>query len=119
MAAMNLAAKTDPAVAARVDLFRYRVPEEFYDLEKDPDCLVNLIDSPEHKETIKMLQAKLVAQMKKTNDPMLKAFENRTDRAIVDQVMVATYGPQKPSGPKKPKNKRDKKDKKKDKKQQN
>ena len=75
-----------------------------------------MIDSPEHKETIKMLQSKLVAQMKKTADPMLKAFENRTDRAIVDQVMVATYGPQKPSGPKKPKNKRDKKDKKNDKK---
>jgi N-sulfoglucosamine sulfohydrolase len=119
MAAMNLAAKTDPAVASRVDLFRYRVPEEFYDLEKDSDCLVNLIDSPSHKETIKMLQAKLVAQMKKTNDPMLKAFENRTDRAIVDQVMVETYGPQKPSGTKKPKNKRDKKDKKKDKKEKN
>jgi N-sulfoglucosamine sulfohydrolase len=112
MAAMNLAAKTDPAVAARVNLFRYRVPEEFYDLEKDPDCLVNLIDSPRHKETIKGLQSKLVAQMKKTNDPMLKAFENRTDRAIVDQVMVATYGPQKPSDPKKPRNKQDKKGKK-------
>jgi N-sulfoglucosamine sulfohydrolase len=101
-----------------VDLFRYRVPEEFYDLKKDPDCLVNLIDSPSHKETIKGLQAKLVAQMKKTKDPILKAFENRTDRTIVDQVLVATYGPQKPSGPKKPKNKQDKKGKK-DKKEKN
>jgi N-sulfoglucosamine sulfohydrolase len=118
MAAMNQAAKTDPSIAARVDLFRYRVPEEFYDLEKDPDCLVNLIASPDHKKTIKGLQAKLVAQMKKTKDPMLKAFENRTDRTIVDQVLVATYGPQKPSGPKKPKNKQDKKGKK-DKKEKN
>jgi len=109
MAAMNLAAKTDAAIAARVDLFRYRVPEELYDLEKDPSCLVNLIDSSRHKETIKGLQAKLVAQMKKTNDPMLKAFESRNDRSIVDRVITATYGPQKPSGPKKPKNQKGKK----------
>ena len=56
--------------------------------------------------------------MKKTNDPMLKAFENRADRAIVDQVMVATCGPLKPSGPKKPRNKKDKKGKKKEKKEE-
>jgi hypothetical protein len=47
--------------------------------------------------------------MKKTNDPMLKAFENRNDRSIVDRVITATYGPQKPSGPKKPKNQKGKK----------
>jgi N-sulfoglucosamine sulfohydrolase len=100
MAAMNEAAKTDKGIAARVDLFRHRVPEEFYDLENDPDCLVNLIGDAQHLETIQALQAKLVAQMKKTNDPMLKAFENRGDRTIVDEVIVATYGPQKSTKPK-------------------
>jgi N-sulfoglucosamine sulfohydrolase len=100
MAAMNIAAKTDEAIAARVDLFRYRVPEEFYDLEADSDCLVNLIDAPEHQETIKLLQGKLVAQMKKTDDPMLGAFENRHDRIVVDAVITETYGPQKSVKPK-------------------
>ncbi|MDF1740563.1 MAG: hypothetical protein P1U86_15485 [Verrucomicrobiales bacterium] len=95
MAAMNKAAKTDPAIAARVDVFRYRVPEEFYDLEADPNCLENLIDEPELVEVIKSFQENLFAQMEKTDDPMLMAFINRENRAVVDAVITKTYGPQK------------------------
>lgn len=95
MAAMNDAAKDDPAIAARIDLFRLRVPEEFYDLEKDPNCLINLIGDPKHADALKSLQTRLVAQMKKTQDPMLPAFQNRNDRAKVDEVLVKTYGPRK------------------------
>lgn len=102
MAAMNQAAKTDPAIQARVDLFRYRVPEEFYDLKNDPNCLNNLIDNPEYADQIKELQGQLVAQMKATEDPMLAAFVSRDDRAKVDQVLTATYGNWKSKG-KKPK----------------
>jgi len=95
MAAMNQAAKTDATIAARVQLFRYRVPEEFYDLEKDPDCLHNLINSSEHREAITALQAKLQGWMNATNDPMLAAFTNRDDRTLVDQALFKAYGPQK------------------------
>lgn len=95
MAAMNRAARSDPVIKARVDLFRFRVPEEFYDLRRDPDCLYNLIDSPEHLDAIEELQARLVAQMRKTEDPMLAAFLNRHDRSKVDAVLRATYGPRK------------------------
>jgi N-sulfoglucosamine sulfohydrolase len=111
MAAMNKAAQTDPAIQARVDLFRYRVPEEFYDLKNDPDCLHNLIDEPAHAEALKALQDKLVAQMKKTEDPMLAAFLNRNDRAKVDEVLIATYGPRKDERPKAKKAKNRKKKK--------
>jgi N-sulfoglucosamine sulfohydrolase len=100
MAAMKRAAETNPTIQARVDLFRYRVAEEFYDLKNDPDCLHNLIDTPDRAETVKALQNKLVAQMKKTQDPMLAAFQNRHDRAIVDAVLVATYGSNKDERPK-------------------
>lgn len=100
MAAMNKAAKSDPAIAARVDVFRYRVPEEFYDLEADPNCLVNLIDEPGLESVIQSFQIKLVAQMEKTDDPILKAFKNRGDRAVVDAVIAETYGPQKSTKPK-------------------
>ncbi|TWU58787.1 Arylsulfatase [Rubripirellula tenax] len=93
MAAMNRAAKTDPAIQARVNLFRYRVPEELYDLRNDPNCLHNLIDSRDHAATLEILQAKLVAQMTKTTDPMLPAFLNRNDRIKVNEVLSATYGP--------------------------
>ena len=52
---------------------------------------------------MRSLQDKLVAQMEKTSDPMLKAFLHRTDRSTVDQVLLATYGPQKASRKKDPK----------------
>lgn len=94
MAAMNQAAKTDPAIQARVDLFRYRVAEELYDLKSDPDCLHNLISDPAYAQESNDLRGKLAAQMTKTQDPMLAAFENRDDRAMVNNVLLATYGPQ-------------------------
>lgn len=106
MAAMNRAAVNDPAIQARVDLFRYRVPEELYDLKNDPDCLHNLIDDPAHAESLKALQKQLVAQMHKTEDPMLAALNNRHDRAKVDEVLIATYGPKKDERPKAKKAKR-------------
>lgn len=99
MKAMNEAAETDPAVAARVELFRYRVPEEFYDLANDPDCLNNLLDDPAFKENAEyaaafdFLTGKLVEQMVKTDDPILKAYQNKNDRAVVDAVLTEVYGP--------------------------
>tara|TARA_R110002072_G_scaffold299632_1_gene475529 strand:- start:131439 stop:132959 length:1521 start_codon:yes stop_codon:yes gene_type:complete len=99
MAAMNRAAETDASIKARVDLFRYRVAEEFYDLKNDPDCLHNLIADPTHAETVKALQDKLLTQMRTTEDPMLAAFQNRNDRAKVDKVLVATYGAKKDERP--------------------
>ncbi len=92
MKAMVNAAAEDPEIAARVDLFRKRIPEEFYNLKKDQNCLVNLMDNPKYIKNIQALQEKLITQMTKTDDPMLKAFKNRNDRAIVDQVIVDTYG---------------------------
>ena len=103
MAAMQSAAKTNPDVAARIDLFRYRVPEEFYDLKNDPDCLHNLIDRSDLQTTIKELQSHLVAHMARTEDPMLPAFRNRDDRAAVDEILLKTYGPPKDSRKKKKK----------------
>lgn len=95
MAAMNKAAKSDASIAARIQLFRYRVPEEFYDLEHDPDCLHNLIDDPKHASNIEELQCKLRSWMTATGDPMLTAFRNKTDRTVVDRVILETYGPPK------------------------
>jgi N-sulfoglucosamine sulfohydrolase len=96
MAAMNAAAETNQEIAKRVRLFRYRVPEEFYDLENDPNCLVNLIDSPEHKADVQAMRIKLEAWMAETADPMLEAFRSRDNRVAVDAVMEKTYGTPKP-----------------------
>ncbi|MCP4784143.1 MAG: hypothetical protein GY878_11370, partial [Fuerstiella sp.] len=80
----------------------YRVSEEFYDLKNDPDCLHNLIDRPDLQASIELLQTQLVAHMTRTNDPMLPAFQNRKDRAAVDEILLRTYGPPKGSAKKKP-----------------
>ena len=102
---MNEAAKSDPDIQARVNLFRYRVPEELYDLTSDSDNLHNLIGEPAYRVELKQLQDRLVEHMRQTNDPMLHAFLNRDDRAKVDNIMLSTYGP------KKNEQKRDKKEK--------
>ncbi|MGI9444235.1 MAG: hypothetical protein ACR2N1_17315, partial [Rubripirellula sp.] len=82
-----------------------------YDLLNDPDCLNNLIHEPEHASTIAAMQEQLVTQMRKTNDPMLEAFINRSDRGAIDQILVDTYGPPKVKAKKNPKANRNKKKK--------
>jgi N-sulfoglucosamine sulfohydrolase len=93
MKAMDEAAKTDPFIAGRVELFRHRVPEELYDLQNDPDCLENLIASPEHRQQAERMRAALQEWMKRTGDPLLAAFENRDAPDKVRAVLADVYGP--------------------------
>jgi len=76
-AAMESAAPTNPEIKARVDMFRYRVPQEFYDLKKDPFSTNNLIHVPEYQETIKKYQDRLRRWMVDTHDFCLAAFDVR------------------------------------------
>jgi len=79
---MKERAKDDPAVAARLRLMDHRVLEELYDVERDPDCLRNLIDDPAHAETLDRLRKELEAWMVRTADPMLEVFRKRADAAF-------------------------------------
>lgn len=101
MAAMNRAAAKDEKIAQRVKMFRYRVLEEFYDMEKDPDCLVNLIDSRKHKKALDKLRGELAGWMKQSGDPVLPAFEKRYDETARKAALEAVYGPVKNKKPKK------------------
>lgn len=74
---MKRAAESDKEIAARVNLFLYRVPEEFYDFENDPDGLENLIHHPEYQEQVSRHRVMLLDWMKETGDPALKAFGDR------------------------------------------
>ena len=49
-------AENETDVAARLQLFDHRVIEEFYDVKNDPDCLVNLIDDPNHQACSRSLR---------------------------------------------------------------
>jgi len=83
--AMASAAKDDSAIAARVEMFLHRVPEEFYDLQNDPDALRNLIDEPRYQEEIQQYRTDLLAWMQRTKDPLAATFaatmENATPSA--------------------------------------
>ena len=74
-------AETDETIAARHELYQYRVVEELYDVKGDPDCLVNLIDSPEHQQELAKLRAALEVWMVDTGDHMLDVFRKREDPA--------------------------------------
>ncbi len=86
--AMQAKGKTDPEIQARVDMFRHRVPQEFYDLQTDPGCTRNLIDSPEHADLIAQYQTRLRKWMVETNDHNLKAFDVRDDPAKLAQEII-------------------------------
>lgn len=92
MKAMVEAAKTNPRAAERVRMFRYRTFEELYDLQNDPDCLNNLVNKPDRKDDLDHMRNELHAWMKRTRDPLLPAFENRTSPEKVKAVLTNVYG---------------------------
>jgi N-sulfoglucosamine sulfohydrolase len=80
-------ARTDPALAARLDLFDHRVVEELYDVANDPDCLKNLINDPAYQQEAARLREALEAWMVGADDPMLDVFRNRHDPAAREAYM--------------------------------
>ena len=83
--AMVRAAESDSSIADRCDFFQHRVPEEFYDFEKDPDALHNLIDDPEYADLVNEFRTKLNEQMDKFRDPLLEKYHTEAyDRRITD-----------------------------------
>jgi N-sulfoglucosamine sulfohydrolase len=92
MKAMIEAAKTNPDVAQRVKMFRYRVPEELYDLKNDPDCLNNLVDNAGFEDQRKKMQNQLHDWMRRTGDPLLAAFENRSSPKNLKSILADIYG---------------------------
>jgi N-sulfoglucosamine sulfohydrolase len=92
---MRVLAKTDPQIAARIDLFDHRVPEEAYEVSYDPDALTNLIDKPEHTAQVAALEKALEAWMVRTKDPLLEVFRKRDDAAFREEFMKGQEAAQK------------------------
>ncbi len=99
--AMVKAGKTNPEIAARVKLFDHREVEEFYDFEKDPNALHNLITDPKYTEIINKYRADMELWMGKVNDPALAFFKvknNKTEMArllAVEQERINKIRPRK------------------------
>jgi len=86
--AMQAAAQNDPKIAARVKLFQYRVVQEFYDFENDPDALHNLADDPRYKKEIEKMRGELLKWMKQTGDPALEALKGYDSPEALKKFMA-------------------------------
>lgn len=87
--AMIEAAETDPEIAKRVDLYRYRVPEEFYNFREDPDALHNLANDPVYAEELNKFREKMLEMMEKHHDPAYEAYRDRDQPGVLEAFMEA------------------------------
>jgi len=78
--AMQASAGTNAAIAARVRMLNYRVPEELYDTASDPCEQKNVIDDPKYNQDLERLRAAMLRVMESTKDPLLDAFRKQTRR---------------------------------------
>jgi len=62
------------SIAKRVNSFRNRPLEEFYDVRKDPNCLINIISESEYKDEIASMKMELKQWMQINNDPLSSIF---------------------------------------------
>ena len=86
---MKKMAETNPAVKKRFKHLLYRSVEELYDIEKDPHCLNNLIDSPQHQAIKLKLQNKLEQWMISTKDSiLLSAYQLKDDLEKLNEFMA-------------------------------
>jgi N-sulfoglucosamine sulfohydrolase len=92
--AMEQAAENDARIADRCRHLIYRTVEEFYDLQKDPYCLNNLLaegrdeeDLGQSREHLKRLRKDMRDYMAKYNDSTLGAFDGRDSLEIREQFM--------------------------------
>ncbi len=91
MKSMEALAEADPTMQARVELYRKRVPEELYDMRKDPNGLNNLIGSAKHKKALEEMQALMREKMVANNDTLLPTFDARDDFTKKELALFAAY----------------------------
>lgn len=87
--AMVEAAESDQSIARRVELYRYRVPEELYNWQEDPDGLNNLVNDPAYADELKKLRGKMLEMMQRYHDPAYDAYRNRGESGVVRAFMEA------------------------------
>jgi N-sulfoglucosamine sulfohydrolase len=85
--AMVKAAETDPEIAKRVEMYKHRVKEEFYDIKNDPDALKNLIDDPAYSGKINEFRERMLQAMQQYNDPAYETYLNRNEEGRIKVFM--------------------------------
>lgn len=82
-----LHAPANPAVRVRLDYYLAPPVEELCHLKVDPDCLVNLAGDPAHAGVLAEFREATRAQMLRTDDYLLKAFDVRRDQTKLRAYM--------------------------------
>jgi len=91
MQAMENAAVKDETIAERVNNFRKRPIEEFYDLRNDSDCINNLIDNEHYFEEIEKMKVALKDWMLTSGDPLFSVFETDDSPEQVRKKLYTLY----------------------------
>jgi N-sulfoglucosamine sulfohydrolase len=73
--AMQEAAELDERVAERARFYRYRAPEELYDLKNDPNCLQNLAGDSALADVLDERRRVLQDWMNGSGDPLASAHQ--------------------------------------------
>jgi N-sulfoglucosamine sulfohydrolase len=68
-----------PNYAERADFILQRVPEELYDVKKDPGCLNNLARNPEYHAVLKSFQKNMQQLLEETDDHELNNYTEFVD----------------------------------------
>jgi arylsulfatase A-like enzyme len=63
-----------PDYAERADFILQRVPEELYDVKKDPGCLNNLANNPEYQTVLNSFQKNMTQLLEESGDHELKNY---------------------------------------------
>ena len=94
-------AATNVSLAERLDIYRHRVVEEFFDVQQDPDCTVNLVGSEKHQQLIQQQRDRLMAWMQETGDPMLATYRDRENAEVREAFVRKQEAEAAARGPKK------------------
>lgn len=78
-------AKEEPEIAARLDFYSHRAPEELYNYEQDPWAWNNLADDPQYKQKLEELRGRLIAWMREKGDPNLPSIILQSQDALFTQ----------------------------------
>ena len=80
-------ANYDEAIYNRVQFHRFRIREELYHLEDDPDSYVNVIDKPENQERLARMRAVLVQWMKETDHPAQTLMQDPHNDTLISAYL--------------------------------
>lgn len=85
--AMEKVSLSDEKVKSRLDFFKYRIGEEFYNIQNDPDDLNNLIVDAEYEQLIQKYRSMMEDWMEKYASPALDVFRNRNNIDFCKEYM--------------------------------